>query len=134
MTEIEGLGFDPNTNILYGLTAIQGSVVTIDVREGIAAAVGDPLPDEVWRGMTWDPVEGYLFLSAVNIFDDAGIYIFNPADGRLELRGHTTGIEAVQGLAVSPEPSAPCPADVNGDGLVDVLDLLEVLAAWGACQ
>jgi hypothetical protein len=29
--------------------------------------------------------------------------------------------------------SAPsCPADVNGDGAVDVLDLLAVLAAWGA--
>ncbi len=26
-----------------------------------------------------------------------------------------------------------CPADVNSDGVVDVLDLLEVLAAWGQC-
>ena len=25
----------------------------------------------------------------------------------------------------------PCPPDVNGDGVVDVLDLLAVLAAWG---
>ena len=25
------------------------------------------------------------------------------------------------------------PADINGDGIVDVLDLLEVLAAWGPC-
>ena len=25
------------------------------------------------------------------------------------------------------------PADVNGDGIVDVLDLLEILAAWGPC-
>ena len=25
----------------------------------------------------------------------------------------------------------PCPADVNGDGVVDVLDLLALLAAWG---
>jgi hypothetical protein len=29
-------------------------------------------------------------------------------------------------------PAAPCPADVNGDLVVDVLDLLAVLAAWGA--
>jgi hypothetical protein len=28
---------------------------------------------------------------------------------------------------------APCPADVNGDRSVDVLDLLEVLANWGPC-
>jgi hypothetical protein len=27
--------------------------------------------------------------------------------------------------------TAPCPADVNGDGSVDVLDLLQLLAAWG---
>ena len=26
----------------------------------------------------------------------------------------------------------PCPADINGDNVVDVLDLLAVLAAWGA--
>ncbi len=25
-------------------------------------------------------------------------------------------------------------ADITGDGIVDVLDLLEVLAAWGACE
>ena len=27
---------------------------------------------------------------------------------------------------------SPCPADINGDNTVDVLDLLLVLAAWGA--
>ena len=26
----------------------------------------------------------------------------------------------------------PCPADVNGDGTVNVQDFLELLAAWGA--
>ena len=29
------------------------------------------------------------------------------------------------------EPS--CPADITGDGTVDVLDLREVLGAWGPC-
>jgi V8-like Glu-specific endopeptidase len=28
---------------------------------------------------------------------------------------------------------APCPADINEDGVVDVLDLLELLSAWGPC-
>jgi len=32
------------------------------------------------------------------------------------------------------EESISCPADVNGDGIADVLDLLEVLAAWGPCE
>jgi hypothetical protein len=31
------------------------------------------------------------------------------------------------------ECAAPCPGDSNGDGSVDVADLLVVLAAWGAC-
>jgi hypothetical protein len=26
---------------------------------------------------------------------------------------------------------APCPEDINGDGVVDVLDLLAVITAWG---
>jgi hypothetical protein len=26
-----------------------------------------------------------------------------------------------------------CPADINGDGNVDVVDLLIVLDAWGGC-
>ena len=29
-------------------------------------------------------------------------------------------------------PLEPCPADLNGDGVVAVPDLLELLAAWGA--
>ena len=26
-----------------------------------------------------------------------------------------------------------CPADVTGDGVVDVLDLLQIILGWGAC-
>lgn len=38
-----------------------------------------------------------------------------------------------EGLAcVNPEPQ--CVADVSGDGVVDVLDMLQVLGSWGACQ
>lgn len=28
---------------------------------------------------------------------------------------------------------APCPSDANDDGVIDVLDLLQLLASWGAC-
>ena len=28
---------------------------------------------------------------------------------------------------------APCPADITGDNNVNVTDLLDLLAAWGAC-
>lgn len=33
-------------------------------------------------------------------------------------------------MAVLPGPR---PADVNGDGVVNVVDLLELLGAWGPC-
>ncbi len=29
---------------------------------------------------------------------------------------------------------SPCPADINDDGIVDVIDLLAVLGAWGPCE
>jgi hypothetical protein len=30
-------------------------------------------------------------------------------------------------------PPSPCPEDINGDGVVDILDVLELLSAWGPC-
>ena len=31
------------------------------------------------------------------------------------------------------EPSEPCPADLDGDGVVGASDLAQLLASWGAC-
>jgi hypothetical protein len=28
----------------------------------------------------------------------------------------------------------PCPADTNGDGVIDVQDLVLVILRWGACE
>ncbi len=43
--------------------------------------------------------------------------------------------EAIPGSAyVFRALGAPCPADITEDGAVDVLDLLEVLGAWGPCE
>lgn len=39
---------------------------------------------------------------------------------------------AISGLQCDPAPA--CPSDFNGDGTVDVADLLILLAAWGACD
>jgi hypothetical protein len=44
-----------------------------------------------------------------------------------EYQGHGTACEFVE--CVLPTD----PADLNGDGVVDVADLLELLAQWGAC-
>ncbi len=104
-TEIEGLGYDPVHEVLYGLTALQRRIVSIDTNTGLATAVSNELPSAVWRGLEWDPVYGVLYASAVNIFEDASIYNYNPQNNRLSFRGHAIGVEAVQGLAVLPEPS-----------------------------
>ena len=37
------------------------------------------------------------------------------------------------GAVQRPDRPEPCPPDVTGDEVVDVLDLLEVLSAWGPC-
>jgi len=53
--------------------------------------------------------------------------VFELPDGtqfELHVLGVATDIDVVK-------ESPPCPADINGDGVVDVLDLLGVLAAWG---
>ena len=105
-SEIEGLGFDAATNTLYGLTQLQKRVVSIDPVTGEATAVADELPDKVWRGLTFDPEYNVLFLSAATIFGDSEIYTLDPVGGRLDLRGTTAGVEAVQGLATIPEPAS----------------------------
>ncbi len=48
-----------------------------------------------------------------------------------------TELELAEGYSFVPvnpgsEPD-PCPPDITGDGQVDVLDLLEILASWGPC-
>jgi len=40
---------------------------------------------------------------------------------------------AALGIVAQPAQADPCDSDVNGDGIVDVLDLLAVLADWGPC-
>ena len=39
--------------------------------------------------------------------------------------------EAACGTAYTPRASVPCPADLNGDGVVNAVDFLLLLAAWG---
>ena len=37
------------------------------------------------------------------------------------------------GVIIVEEPPNPCPADVDGDGAVDVNDVLAVIGDWGPC-
>jgi hypothetical protein len=35
--------------------------------------------------------------------------------------------------AVDAQPAMPCPGDIDGDGAVDVEDLVQVVIGWGVC-
>jgi len=72
-------------------------------------------------------------VNALTVFDDGlggGPALY--AGGNFTTAGEVSAnFIAKWGCAVS---AAPCPADLNGDGTVDISDLFAVLAAWGACD
>lgn len=39
----------------------------------------------------------------------------------------------LNGDGVPDECEVPCPGDLNGDGVINVLDLIQLLSAWGVC-
>ena len=43
------------------------------------------------------------------------------------------GVDAIMVSAVDCDDVTQCPADANGDGIVNVSDLLEIVATWGEC-
>lgn len=56
----------------------------------------------------------------------------NLANYAVTARGATfTNNAGSSGVVIAPPP--PCPADITGNGSVDVADLLTVITAWGAC-
>jgi len=69
-----------------------------------------------------DAADGDLFGCAVSVSGDTTVIGAMQDD-------HTGGVDA--GAAYVFKGGTPCPADVTGDGVVDVLDLLQVLSQWG---
>ena len=52
--------------------------------------------------------------------------------GDINLDGNVDVLDLLQVIATW-GPCGSCPADVDGNGVVDVIDLLEVIANWGPC-
>jgi len=58
--------------------------------------------------------------------------------GNVGYKGNTTQISGdytdLGGNTIAEVCLADCPADINGDGTVNVSDLLSLIAAWGPCD
>ncbi|MBT8484606.1 MAG: hypothetical protein HKO59_06020 [Phycisphaerales bacterium] len=104
--------------------------------EAFAALPGAPTPDfiipEQFFDLTQDELTYWLYSEAFMIFGPGDL----PTDGVASL--------AVDGTTATNSPTnyagdtgsvvVPCnPADVDGSGGVDFLDLLAILSSWGPC-
>ena len=123
--DLAGGSFSSNAN---GVSA-DGSVV---VGSGFTASGPE--------AFIWDAINGMQNLQAV-LEDQLGLdltgWTLNDASG-VSADGTTIvgyGINPLGDteafIAIIP---TPCPADITGDGTVNVTDLLLLLGAWGDCQ
>ena len=91
---------------------VPGGFITLELDDGTVAIVEDPYVTD-FRGFTSDV----------------------PIISLTIIPGHNSGANAyvtIDNLYVGTAAGGGCVADINGDEVVDVLDLLAVLAAWGA--
>lgn len=64
-----------------------------------------------------------------------GIYSFTLSpDGSLSPNGNIVDTQGIGPRGIAVWNPASCPADLNKDSVVDVLDLLQVLGVWGSCD
>jgi len=101
-----------------------GPVTTYDTSylDTIAAVTGTAVSDGTWietgtQAVVWRP-------------DRAVYYSTGNTGTDLTLTGPNDWAQLTANMCTC---GGECPEDVNGDGVVDVLDLLAVLAAWGPC-
>jgi hypothetical protein len=106
-------------------------------------SIEDPTGNFMWRGTTPSTPPtgtashvGYLFNGNPSTVRNRFEITAAPVPCPEDVNGD--GVVDVLDLldlltAWGPCPPGPCPADVNGDGVVDVLDLLDLLTAWGPC-
>jgi hypothetical protein len=90
-------------------------------------------------GPTGPDVSGGWFYKSFRIAD----VVMPTANFRIQFIASDLGEEeiveaGIDGIRLTQSASGvvcnpPCPADVSGDGAVDIVDLLQVLAAWGDC-
>ena len=83
---------------------------------------GSAISDSSWQAQSFD----------ISTYADGEPTVYlrwdmGPTDSSVTYPGWNIDDVEIWGVV----PFVPCPEDVNGDGTVDVLDLLAVIAAWG---
>jgi V8-like Glu-specific endopeptidase len=101
---VNGLGYDPGSNVLYGIVSATGALVAIDTVTGAARAAGVPNGGSI-TGLEFDPFNGTLY----GIDDGSGaskLVWFTPGAGvRVVVGPLGAGISNCNGLAVTDDGS-----------------------------
>jgi len=98
---------------------------TLDMVALVESLDEPPTDTEWWYGQTVVGPDGEFAPGHVYRCVPEGDWLVGPFDVDDAEAADTPG-------AVNPDcPEPECPADITGDGVVDVLDILEVLAQWG---
>jgi len=99
--------------------------------------LGDPgcLKDDGLLDCAWEAPRTHTFCLDLNALPDAGggttsVIAEMNTTGRLDVRVADDSAVDFMRLRVAVDP---CPQDVSGDDVIDVFDLLAVIAAWGPC-
>ena len=115
-----GLQFDANdisiTSVDAGITEDLGWVISHNNFRVLGYTFGEYIPPQ--------PKPKHLLTIHFDVTGDElsfdGVIFVNTA-------GNPMKVESSDSIVFTP----PCPADINGDATVDVVDLLEVVGTWG---
>lgn len=85
ITDVDGLAFQPGTNVLFGVDDVFDFLITIDLATGLGLGVGDLGVDVLDTGLTFDAA-GNLYLADEGT---QGFYSVDPTTGAATLIGST---------------------------------------------
>jgi hypothetical protein len=86
-----------------------------------------------WDGSSWSIVQGQEIPGAVSVARHGGLAAVGPCDV-WAVGSYNFGSNPVHPLIERLVPGNELPGDVNGDGVVDVVDLVMVISAWGTAD
>lgn len=99
---VGGLAYDPVTDRLYGVSGVENQIYQIDTSSLDMSALGDPLFDGAWSGLTFDQSTRTLLASSARTVETALARI-DPVSGQRLSFGYLPRVP-VSGLAYVPTP------------------------------